>query len=395
MRVLVVSHLYPSPARPTYGVFVHDQARALASLGCDVRVISPTLYAPPLLSRFQPRWRVLREVPRSAVREGIPVYHPRYLNVPWGLLSACSGYSCYLGVRSLAARLLSDFQPDVIHAHTALPDGFAAMLLNRRARNPLVITVHGYDAYLHLRPGGERRKRVTQALLAADRVVCVSEALRELCRAWVPEAASFQVVHNGFRVHEATTEVRPRSRGDQTTLLTVGTLIPRKAHRHVLEAVAALRDQGRRLRYRIVGEGYVRSDLERMVARLGLGDVVTFVGPVPPEALSAEYQACDLFVMPSWDESFGVVYLEAMAHGKPIVACVGEGIADIVEDGETAVLVPTRDSQAVAAAISSLMHDPERARRIGEAGRRLATQFTWRRNAEQVLAIYRELIPDA
>jgi len=182
----------------------------------------------------------------------------------------------------------------------------------------------------------------------------------------VPEASGFQVVHNGFRVHDPNTTRAAERGGELTRILTVGSLIPRKAHRYILEALAELKSRGKQLDYR-------------------------FVGPVPPENLGAEYRACDLFVMPSWDEAFGVVYMEAMAYGKPVIACRGEGIAEIVEDGKNAVLVPPKDSEAVAEAINSLIENPDMARRIGDAGRQLASQFTWRRNAEQVLSIYREV----
>ncbi len=128
-----ISHLYPSPARPTYGVFVHDQARELVSLGCDVRVISPTIHAPPILGRFVRRWETLRKIPKAGMYEEIPVHYPRYLDLPRGLLAAYSGYLCYVGIRRVESQFIEDFQPDIIHAHTVLPDGFAAMLLKRWA----------------------------------------------------------------------------------------------------------------------------------------------------------------------------------------------------------------------------------------------------------------------
>lgn len=393
MRILVISHLYPSLARPGYGAFVYDQVRELAGLGCEVRVISPTVYSFPLVSHLRPRWKVLRAIPDVEDKDGIRAHYPRYFDIPRGLLSPYSGYLCYWGLRRTASSLLDSFDPDLIHAHTVLPDGFAAMLLNRRLCKPLVMTVHGYDVYRHLQGGGIRQKQVIRGLAAADQVICVSAALRRLCHQWLPQADMFKVIHNGTRfcpegevVHEQSKERQP------VVVLTVGSLIPRKAHQYVLEAVAALKAEGYQVLYRIVGEGSARPDLEGLVRQLELRDVVTFVGQLAPDSLGEEYRACDVFVLPSWDEAFGVVYLEAMAHGKPVIACQGEGISDIITDGENGLLVPPRDTAALTAALRRLVTDREYASRIGEAGRKRASLLTWRRQAELLLALYREVV---
>jgi len=119
--------------------------------------------------------------------------------------------------------------------------------------------------------------------------------------------------------------------------------------------------------------------------------MAVFDGWLAPEKVACHCRACDIFVLPSSPEGFGIVYLEAMAYGKPVIACQGEGISEIIEDGQTGLLVPPHDSAAVAAAIRALLADPERAARIGEAAREVASQYTWRRNAERLLGIYREL----
>ena len=96
----------------------------------------------------------------------------------------------------------------------------------------------------------------------------------------------------------------------------------------------------------------------------------------------------DLFVLPSWDEAFGLVYTEAMAQGTPVVACRGEGAADFVEDGVTGFLVPPRDPAALAQVIGRVLDDPAAAHRMGEAGRAAVTGLTWARNAARQIEIY-------
>jgi len=100
----------------------------------------------------------------------------------------------------------------------------------------------------------------------------------------------------------------------------------------------------------------------------------------------------DLFVLPSWDEAFGLVYTEAMTQGAPIVACRGEGVEDFVTDGESGYLVPPRDAAALAAVLSRALGDEQERRRVGGAGRTVAAGLTWQRNADRQLGIYREVL---
>jgi len=392
MRVLVVSHMYPNPANPAAGIFVHDQIRELAELGCEVRVVSPVPYSPPVLGRLRSRWQALRAVPRASMVEGIPVCYPRFFSLPRMLLVSYSGYFVHRGIRRTVEQIQREFDFDLIHAHTILPDGYAAMLLNRGLRKPLVMTVHGYDAYRRLKDSTRTRARVLEAFRHADRVVCVSNQIREICLQHYPHPALFQVVHNGFRIHQQLGHAAATLRPSGRVLLTVGRIIPQKDHRLVLEALAILRDEMPDLSYRIVGNGYFRHELELVARRLGVRERVEFLGSLPPAQAYAQYASCDVFVMPSWEESFGLVYLEAMSHGKPVIACREVGIAELVEDGKTALLVPPHNSAAVAEAIRRLLEDRELARRIGQAGRELSARYTWRRHAERLLELYREVV---
>ena len=102
---------------------------------------------------------------------------------------------------------------------------------------------------------------------------------------------------------------------------------------------------------------------------------------------------CDMFCLPSWEEGFGVVYLEAMAHGKPVIACRGEGIEDVVTDGETGLLVKPRDVDSLAEAIRFLLDHSDKAKTIGEQARSLVLEnYTWEKNAERTLRVYKEVL---
>jgi glycosyltransferase involved in cell wall biosynthesis len=177
----------------------------------------------------------------------------------------------------------------------------------------------------------------------------------------------------------------------QFVALSVGRLVPRKAHDLLLRAVAHLRRQGVPVAAVVVGEGPQRPALEALARELGIEDAVRFVGFVPDEALPRYYAAADAFVLPSRHlpqrdgvEGFGIVFLEAGAVGLPVVGTWTGGIPEAVEHGRTGLLVPPDDVEALAQALRTLAWDSERARRLGDEGKRRASQGA----QEQVLRLW-------
>jgi glycosyltransferase involved in cell wall biosynthesis len=143
----------------------------------------------------------------------------------------------------------------------------------------------------------------------------------------------------------------------------------------------------------VVGEGTLRGDLERQAARLGLDDGVTFTGWV--ENGRALIPACDLIVVPSRWEGFGLVTLEAMGYSLPIVASRTSALPEIIQHDKTGLLVPPEDPSALAGAINSLLSNPKRARSFGKAGyRRLGRDFTVDKMVEATLEVYAGVVAD-
>jgi len=180
----------------------------------------------------------------------------------------------------------------------------------------------------------------------------------------------------------------PRPRGGPT-ILCVARMYPRKRIGDLLEAGARLRSRIPGARIRIVGKGPKWDDAVRLHAKLGLGETVTLLGDVSQERLAEEYVSADIFCLPSVQESFGIVFLEAMAAGLPVVACRAAAIPEVVEDGVTGLLAPPRDPASLAGALEALAADPERARTMGEAGRRAVTAYVPERVAARFLEAVR------
>lgn len=195
----------------------------------------------------------------------------------------------------------------------------------------------------------------------------------------VPEAIDLAAWQ---RAHAA---VVPEARA-RPSVLCVAHLYPRKDVRRLVEAAAILARRGRAVDVRIVGQGPCRPALRAQVDRLGLADRVALLGHVPFAALAREYRGAGAFCLPSRQEGFGIVYLEAMAAGLPIVACRGSAVPEVVTDGECGLLVPPGDAPALADALERVLFDPALASALGRAGRARVRDYDAPRLAERFLA---------
>jgi glycosyltransferase involved in cell wall biosynthesis len=169
-----------------------------------------------------------------------------------------------------------------------------------------------------------------------------------------------------------------------------GRLASIKGVRYAISALALIRAKHPLVRLEIAGTGPDRAFLQRWAASLGLSSEVSFLGWQPD--LSALYLRWSALVQPSLYEGFGLSALEAMAAGLPVVGSRAGGLAEVVHDGVSGILVPARDARSLADAIGSLLDDPERSRRMGEAGRRrVRERFSMERMIDETATLYESL----
>jgi phosphatidylinositol alpha-1,6-mannosyltransferase len=176
--------------------------------------------------------------------------------------------------------------------------------------------------------------------------------------------------------------------GDAPVILTVARLVPHKGQDMGIRAVAALRRDFPELRYIIVGEGVDEARLRALAKELGVSDRIGFVGPMRDDELPEAYATSTIYLGASRVdneinvEGFGISFLEAAASGVPAVGGDSGGVRSAVRDGETGIIVPSTDSDAVTDAIRSLLMNPERRKQMGVAGRHaVETHFNWDRVA--------------
>ncbi|MGH7300083.1 MAG: glycosyltransferase family 4 protein, partial [Candidatus Rokuibacteriota bacterium] len=178
----------------------------------------------------------------------------------------------------------------------------------------------------------------------------------------------------------------PRRTRNGPVVLSVARMYPRKRLSDLLRAADVLRARVPGIQVRIVGRGPEWDALTRLHAELGLGDAVALLGDLSRERLAEEYVNASVFCLPSVQEGFGIVFLEAMAAELPVVACRIAAVPEVVLDGTTGLLVEPRDPGALAEALARLIREPALAKRLGQEGRRRALGFSPRHVAERFLS---------
>jgi len=284
---------------------------------------------------------------------------------------------------------------DVVHTHTHLAARVLARLAGTSARVAIVDHLHIEN---HFRP----QRLPAAALRAIDnstarlsaRLLAVSEDTRRAFVAQGYPADRLETVPNGIQlpVVDASNGLRAELGVPPEAPLAgeIARLCDVKGQRELIQAAARVPE----LHVVLAGEdleagGAYRESLVAEAERAGVADRVAFAGFRPAESVLG---ALDVFVLPSWIEGMPITVLEAMAHRKPVVATPVGGTPEIVVDGETGVLVPPRDPEALAEALRALVADPERAQRLGEAGyARVAGRFTVERMTTRVLEVYDEV----
>jgi len=365
LGVLVVSRLYPRPTDPVLGIFVEEEARELAR-HCRVKVVSPVPWFPPI--KLFPRWYGYSQLRIEETRGGLEIFRPRTIMLPHNLLFPLLGFSFYFTLRSCVRQIARGFSIDLIHAHTAYPDGFAAVMLGRALDRPTIITLHGGDVTLYFRRYFGRKLGLW-AVSHADAVIAVSSSLRStVVDDFGAEGANIEIIPNGVDV----TRFAPVSRreaekplglqAEVRRILYVGAITQRKGMDYLLRGFAALLPESQEpVQLILVGEGDYEHQVRLLARELGIAAHVVFVGKRPNDEIPLWMNASDLLVLPSLGEGFGVVLIEAMACGKPVVATACGGPEEIVTP-QTGILVPPADERALAQALLDVLRDADRFR---------------------------------
>lgn len=348
-KILFVPSWYPNDDDPISGVFIQEQAVALAK-EFDVAVLIPGMAA----------WRniIKTNAPDRSVKTlqaGLPLYRefarPRIPHGPESTDYATFARAAENGFKKLVKEWGT---PDVIHTHVVLPAGWSALQLSRRYRVPIVLTEHSSPFSMHLGTDFTRRL-VRETLTGVNQLIAISPALAKQLLEFEP-GLDIEIIGESIK----TDFFVPASGVDKNnakgkSFFVAARLAEQKGLNHLLEAVHILLRNGLNSFELIIGgDGPDRLELENLAKTLGVDKHCRFLGALNREQVRDRMQQCDVFVLSSLHETFGVVLGEAMACGKPVISTRCGGPEFVVNE-ETGVLVDVGKPQEMADAMADFI----------------------------------------
>ncbi len=294
----------------------------------------------------------------------------------------------------LAIKLHRKNPYDLSFAWSTVPAGAVALALKRILQLRYIVRVCGPDI-----PGFEQRYQTIHLFLApvirrvwraADKLIAKSAREIEMIHAVDPNVDCL-LIPNGVDLNRFAA-APPVPDDGPLRVVCVGRLIERKGQHHLIEAVKRLTDEGIDVKLDLVGTGDAQPTNEGQVAKLGLNERVRFFGYVPREQIAAHYAAAQVFVLPSYNEGMSVALLEAMAAGLAVLVTPTGGTPELVQPEVNGLIFNWADVAELAAHLRRLARDRALARRMGEASRRRASDFSWETAAQRYSDIFTQLV---
>jgi colanic acid/amylovoran biosynthesis glycosyltransferase len=306
----------------------------------------------------------------------------RTLSRPGMGVTARLKWVAYFAEAMVLAHWLTDGQYDRLHCHFGNSGSSTGMIAARLAGIPFSFTCHGSEV---LEPV---KFRLADKVAVADFVVCVSKfGMAQLMLLCPPNQwTKFHVVRCGLPAMPAPCGP---NRSGHNEILCVGRLSPEKAHLVLLDALARLREHRVDFRCTLVGNGPMRSVVERRIRDLHLTERIRLTGSLPPAQVMACYRSATVAVLPSFTEGVPVTLMEALAHELPVVATYVGGVPELVDPGRSGLLVPPGDVEGLANALEHVLKDPDWARGLGLNGSQVVRrQFDQDTQAEALVRLF-------
>ncbi len=382
MKIAITSHLYPTVKAPANGSFIRDYFLRISRLA-EIDMLVPTPWAPPGSKR-----RKLAEQPFLTGGEATRI---PYLSLPRRYLPGVIR-------RNLSHALVTRIgkkKPDLVHVNWLYPDGLAIPAIKRTGL-PVVLTIHGSDWYKTYRQRS-LKKLQRETFHHADRIFTVgSKLMNDILDVYPEFREKFQVINNFvdfslFRPPASTKVIQDELGWDPGCkhILCVANLSPEKGVDILLRAMKDI-SGARKIHLHIIGNKPRTEYAGRILAEAEKDSAVFMYDPVPHENILPYFQACDMFVLPSRKEGFGIALAEAVACGKPVIATRSGGPEDIVTS-ENGYLVATESPDQIAEKMA-LIHDSGFHSSSDQIRNSIIGKFDVQHVLPEVLEVYRELI---
>jgi len=300
-------------------------------------------------------------------------------------------------------KVIQQIKPDIIHAHTIIPDGFYVLLARGLSKTPLIITSHGIDIVKIKEINYGYRLNPIYSLIIkgilkrCDKHVVVSNAMIKYASDAGSSHDKIVVIPNGIPSRKEVAEEKVElikekyNLQDNYCILTLSGMRPIKGLEYLIRALPiVLKEHNVHLLMACKGE--YEAYIKALIEKFNLSKHITFLGFVSGEEKLALLKACDIFCIPSVFESFGIVILEAMQYGKPVIASEAGGMPEIIDNGKNGLLVPPKEPKKLADAICLLLDDENLRRTLGREAERSVNKYSIENVARRYIEIYEEVL---
>jgi len=393
-NLLVITNRYPHIKDSMSSSFVKDQVDALSKYFKKVTVIALTPYIPKFLSMFSfmnPRW--IRDAFADDYKyDDVEVHFAKHFTLPFNSSREKRGDTAFKVVTKIIQEEEIEF--DLIHAHFTYPSGYVGARLKERYGKPLIITGHGYDIYDLPFRNAEWDKKIKSILNTADHIITPSKSNHDKLMQLDISDDKVSVIYNGYNsnLFEDVSPNKAKEKlnlpEDKKIILSVGNLELVKGHKYLIEAMKEVIKREENITCLIIGSGSQKKNVNSLIDRLSLSKYIKLVGEKPHNEVPLWMNACDVFVLPSLNESFGIVQVEAMACGKPVVATFNGGSEEVIVNEKLGILVEPKDANELANAILKALSKEWDRDYISN----YAKQYSWDKIVKNIIGVYNELL---
>lgn len=316
----------------------------------------------------------------------------RYLSIPRHYFRAVSNFLYLFQIIPKIKKLNKLHHFDVIHAHGEIC-GLAAIKASQKLNIPAIVTVHGIDMCPRMCKG-YAKKMFQRMFNHANKIIYVGEPLQKHFQEIIGNNERGCIVHNGFKIPFNLKLVNFVFKSKKTIrLVSVSNLHEGKGVDLTLQALGYLKNKGiKNWSYTIIGDGNQKNYLENIILQFDLSNYVTFLGSCTHEIVYENLKKSDIFCLPSYREAFGIVYVEAMAHGLLTIGVKGQGPQAFIKHGETGFLVESNNLDSLINTLGLVIIQYHDILPIALAGQKYVLEnFTWEKHAEKLLSVYKEV----
>lgn len=387
MNIVIIPAFFQTKSRKTLGSFFLEQARALQQKGHKVTI----LYCDTYSIKCVKDWFAYNEE-KSEIIEGIQIYRNRcFCPLKHGIEGHRKAFAN--GIQKLYDQYMQENRPDIIHAHCSVWAGYAAMKLSEQIGIPYVVTEHATLFQLHRDEISEKNDKVIRKIFQkAARVICVSGAFAKLIESYRPDIDVVgNVVNCDAFVPRADSEKHRGIRFLTVCYMEEEAQLYKKGIDILIQAWTEVVKKYTDVKLVIGGGGSAKTKVEQWVEEHDISKYVEFTGALDRKQVIQEMQSCDCFVLPSRYETFGVVYIEAMACGKPVIAVANGGPDDFVKPFNGFLIEP--DVKELVQAFYEMIGHLTRGNYYQEEmiSNYIKSKFSYEAIAEQLEAIYNSI----